>query len=186
MDIKSIAERIKYFRQEFNYSIADMANKLSITEEEYIDCESGIKDFSFNFLRQAAEFFNVDIVELITGESARLSSYSVDKKDTGLEVFRRSGFDYLQLASRFKRRLMQPYVVKVPYIKEHSDDEIYVSGHEGQEFNYVLEGSIKITIDGKTEILEKGDSIYFDSSKPHGMVAIEGSPAKFLAILTKK
>jgi quercetin dioxygenase-like cupin family protein len=57
--------------------------------------------------------------------------------------------------------------------------------HEGQEFNYVIEGNIMIKI-GKNEIeLEEGDSIHFDSSYPHGMKALNGKRAKFLAVVSK-
>jgi len=186
MDIKTIAERIKYLREVLDYSVVQMANRLGIAKEEYIECENGEKDFTFNFLRATAEIFNVDIGELITGEGARLSGYTVDRQGSGLVVYRRSGFDYLQLGSKFKEKTMQTYLVTVPYVKEHSDDEIYTSGHEGQEFNFILEGSIKITVNGRVETLNEGDSIYFDSGNPHGMVAVGGTNAKFLAILVKK
>ena len=47
--------------------------------------------------------------------------------------------------------------------------------------NLVLEGKMELFIGGKTMILEEGDSIYFDSSKPHGMLAVGDKPVKFLA-----
>ena len=46
---------------------------------------------------------------------------------------------------------------------------IYKNTHEGQEFNMVLEGTMQLYIGGKTLTLNEGDSIYFDSSVPHGM-----------------
>ena len=185
MEISLIAERIKCLRQDIGLSEEDMATKLNVTKEEYIMAEEGKKDFSFNFLLQTAEILNIDLADLITGESAKLTSYTIDKVNTGLEVYRRKGFDYLQLASKFKNKIMQPYIVTVPFTKEHSDDEIHLSKHEGQEFNYIIEGKVKITIAGKVETLEKGDSIFFDSNKPHGMVALGGRAAKFIAILAK-
>ena len=45
----------------------------------------------------------------------------------------------------------------------------------------MLEGAMELYIGGKTMILEEGDSIYFDSSKPHGMLAVGDKPVKFLA-----
>ena len=58
---------------------------------------------------------------------------------------------------------------------------IYKNTHPGQEFNLVLEGKMELFIGGKTMILDEGDSIYFDSSKPHGMLAVGDKPVKFLA-----
>ena len=58
---------------------------------------------------------------------------------------------------------------------------IYKNTHSGQEFNLVLEGKMELYIGGKTIVLEEGDSIYFDSSKPHGMLAVGDKAVKFLA-----
>ena len=40
---------------------------------------------------------------------------------------------------------------------------------------------MELYIGGKTMILEEGDSIYFDATKPHGMLAVGDKPVKFLA-----
>ena len=54
--------------------------------------------------------------------------------------------------------------------------------HTGQEFNYVVEGQVKVTV-GKTEhILSAGDSIYFDARLPHGQCAVNGT-GQFITII---
>ena len=58
-----------------------------------------------------------------------------------------------------------------------------MNSHPGQEFNYVLKGTLMIVIDGKEFVLNAGDSLYFDASLPHGMKAMESEPAEFLAII---
>ena len=58
---------------------------------------------------------------------------------------------------------------------------IYKNTHPGQEFNLILEGAMELYLGGKTIVLEEGDSIYFDSSKPHGMRAIGDKAVKMLA-----
>ena len=52
--------------------------------------------------------------------------------------------------------------------------------------DYVLDGSLKVSIDGHEDVVNAGDTVYYDSSKPHGMIAIGGKPCKFLAILFKE
>ena len=54
--------------------------------------------------------------------------------------------------------------------------------HPGQEFNLVLEGSMHLRIGEKELVLNEGDSIIFDSTRPHGMKAIDRQ-VKFLAII---
>ena len=55
--------------------------------------------------------------------------------------------------------------------------------HEGQEFNLVLEGRMKFVINNRELVLEEGDSIWFDSGLPHGMVPLDGKTVNFLAII---
>ena len=55
--------------------------------------------------------------------------------------------------------------------------------HPGQEFNIVMEGSMHLCIGEKELVLHEGDSIIFDSTRPHGMKAIGERPVKFLAII---
>lgn len=57
------------------------------------------------------------------------------------------------------------------------------NSHAGQEFNYILEGTVKIFINDHEIILNEGDSIYFDSGNKHAMKALNGKTAKFLAII---
>jgi quercetin dioxygenase-like cupin family protein len=42
---------------------------------------------------------------------------------------------------------------------------------------------MQIRIADNDTVLEKGDSIYFDSSKPHGMKALNGEKVVFLAVI---
>lgn len=64
---------------------------------------------------------------------------------------------------------------------EHS--EVHLSTHEGQEFNYIESGTMELHLDGKVIRLNQGDTIMFDSRKPHGMRAIGDEPLKFIAII---
>jgi mannose-6-phosphate isomerase-like protein (cupin superfamily) len=185
--IKQTGQRIKGMREILEISTKDMAALLNITEQEYIAHENGERDFSFTFLNKCATRFGMDLGELVTGVDARrLKSYSIDRSGEGLSVERRKGFDYRLLASRFNGRQIEPYLVSVPYSEAEQNAPIKTSMHEGQEMDYVLEGSLKVSINGKTETLNAGDSIYYDSSLPHGMIATDGKPCKFLAILMKK
>jgi quercetin dioxygenase-like cupin family protein len=58
-----------------------------------------------------------------------------------------------------------------------------VNSHPGQEFNYMLEGQLKIIIGDNEVILNPGDSVYFDSALPHGMQAMNGRVARFVAVV---
>ena len=58
-------------------------------------------------------------------------------------------------------------------------------GHEGQEFNYVISGKMKLYIGDISYELSKGDSVYFDSSVPHAEVALGDKETQFIAVVIK-
>jgi len=108
-----------------------------------------------------------------------MRSYFVVRKGQGLSVERTKAYKYKSLVSGFMNHKADVFIVTVePKPNAHT---VYKNTHAGQEFNMVLEGAMELYIDGKTMVLEEGDSIYFDSSKPHGMLAKGDKPVKFLA-----
>lgn len=182
-NLKEVAERLMNLRQLLDISPETMAQYAGVSVEEYLESETGNKDFSFNFLYNCSKALNVDITELIRGDGAKLSSFTITRAGEGLPIERRSGFNYLHLAANLKGRKAEPFVVSVPYDKEAEEAAIKLSTHEGQEMDYVLEGELKVEIDGHISILKAGDCVYYDSGKPHGMVAAGGKECKFLAIV---
>ncbi|MBQ7983281.1 MAG: AMP-binding protein, partial [Clostridia bacterium] len=61
--------------------------------------------------------------------------------------------------------------------------DIELTTHEGQECDIVVRGALKVQVGDHFEILHEGDSIYYDSSTPHGMIAVEGADCIFYAIV---
>lgn len=187
MDIKAIAQRIKGIREDLDISVSKMCEMCHLKEEEYVAMENGEVDFTFSFLNRCATIFGVDIAEILTGSNvSTLHAYSVERKGKGLRVDRRKDFNYLHLASRFYNHRIDPLYVEVPFNKEALEKPIPTNTHEGQEFDYVLEGGLKYMIHGQIVYLNEGDSIMFDSSSPHGMVATTENGCKFLAIVVKQ
>lgn len=186
MDIKLIAERIKCIREDLEITVEEMASLCEMTPEKYKELESGRVDFTFSFLNRCAVRFGVDISALMTGSvTSYLKTYAIERKGCGLRVDRRKDFEYLHLASRFANHRVDPLYVCVPYNKEALERPVDTNTHAGQEFDYVLEGTLKYVIGNKTEYLSAGDSIILDSSIPHGMVAASEGGSKFLAIVIK-
>lgn len=179
-----IAARLKDLREIMDYSIEEMAKLTDVTPEEYQVLESGSSDFGFTFLYKAAKALRVDITDLVAGESPRLSTFTVVRNGEGFPIKRRSGFNYQHLAYLFKNKKMEPFVVQVPYEEEAMSKPIPLSTHKGQELDYILEGELKTVVDSHETVLKKGDCIYYDSSKPHGMIANNPEGVTFLAIVT--
>lgn len=186
LKIIEIAERIKGLREILEISPEEMAEAIGISVEEYLLCEEGEQDFTFTFLYLCSLKFNVDIVELLTGENPRLSGFSITRQGEGLPIKRRKGFEYWHLAYTFKNKLFEPFLVKAPYKEGENRESIALSRHEGQEFDYILSGQLTMLIDGHEFTLREGDAVTYDSSKGHGMIAAGGQDCVFLAIILKK
>ena len=184
--IVDIAERIKGLRDDCGYTTEEMAEALNVSESEYREYESGALDFQYSFLHRCAEKFGVDVVELLTGDSPHLTGYNVVRGGKGLQMSRREGFNYFHLAPYFRKKLSEPFRVVAPYKEEDQSKPVELNMHAGQEFIYILNGKVRFVFENHEEILETGDSVYFNSSRKHGMIAIEGKQAEFLAIVVKE
>ena len=180
---KQIAERISMLRDIMEVSAEEMAELLGISVDEYLEYEKGNRDFAFSFLYTVAEKLNVDITDLLTGESARLTLFSYVKNGEGLALHRRKEYKYQHLAYIFKNKKMEPFLVTV----EPSDVNAatHKNAHSGQEINYIIEGHMTVFVEDQSILMGPGDTIMFDSKHPHAMQAENGKPCKFLAIIAK-
>jgi len=169
--IKEIAQRVKELREIEGLSTVQMAEKIGITEQEYNQLEGGKTDFTFTFIYKCAKVCGVDIVDILKGHSPSLSAYQVNRKGEGLEIARRKGFKYFNLASNFKNRVCEPFKVYMPYSEAEQNAEIHTNTHKGQEMDIVIKGTMRVRLGDHYEELSEGDSIYYDSLIPHGMIA---------------
>ncbi len=180
--IRAIAARLKALREIMDVSEENMAKALGIDVDEYRSYENGEKDFAFSFLFGCANRLGVDIVDLLTGDSPRLRSFSHVRKGEGLDIERRKEYKYQHLAFFFRDKKAEPFLVRVT---PEDNAELHLNSHDGQEFNYILSGSMEMMIDGVRFVANEGDSIYYDARKLHGMMANGEKPCEFLAIIIK-
>lgn len=180
-EIRQLAARIKEIREIEGLSPEQLAAELEITPELYLNYENGVEDIPVGVLYRIARRFNLELSSLITGEEPRLRSYAITRKGRGISVERRKEYKYQSLAYNYIHKKAEPFLVTVdPQPAEHS---VKLNSHPGQEFNYVLAGTLQVFIDGYEVVLYPGDSIYFDSGIEHGMKALNGEPAQFLAVI---
>lgn len=179
--IRQIAERIGGLRDALDLTIEEMADRCRMTADEYRRIESGENDIAVSTLQQIARRFEIPLDVLMFGEEPKMNSYFLTRKGTGISVERTKAYKYQSLASGFRGRIADPFIVTVE--PKPDDTPIYYNTHGGQEFNLVIEGRMLLSINGKDLVLNEGDSLYFDSSLPHGMKALDGKTVKFLAVI---
>ena len=180
-NLTQIPGRIKELREVMEISSLDMAKEINVPFEIYEKYESGEIDIPISILYKIAARLGVDATVLLTGDDPRMDTASVCRAGKGVRIERYPGYEFSSLAYNFKGRTIEPLLVYLDPSKKAAAPVM----HSGQEFNYVTEGKIKITVAKKEYILEAGDSIYFDAALPHAQSAIEG-PAKFITIIQEK
>jgi transcriptional regulator with XRE-family HTH domain len=176
-----IAERIKELRGIAGISLESLAKGIGVPAETYRSYESGSVDIPIGVLYEVAGFFKLDLTEILTGEAPRLHKYSVVRRGKGVEVERRAPYHYHSLAFNFIHKKADPFLVEIDPSPE--DSPAPLNSHPGQEFNYVLEGKLLVVIGGHEIELDEGDCVLFDSGESHGMKALGGKRASFLAII---
>ena len=181
--IQEIAARIRELRSIEGYSEAEMASMLAMDEDDYISYESGEQELNFAFLYTCAQVLGVDVTELIEGVSPRLSSYILTRSGEGRRVEQAHGMTYYNLAYKFRDRIAEPLFVHSVFSEASQLRPIETTTHDGQEFDIVISGYLKVQLGSHTEILGPGDTIYYDSSTPHGMIATNGGDCDFYAIV---
>jgi quercetin dioxygenase-like cupin family protein len=179
--IRLVAERIRGLREISGESVETLARELSVTPEAYAKYESGAVDIPVGFLYDMAHRFNMELTVLLTGEEPRLHTYCVVRAGKAPSANRRKEYNYLDLAYNFAGKKAEVFLVTVDPKPGKGKPHVY--GHPGQEFNYVLQGTLKVVVDGHELVLNEGDSLYFDSGKGHAMAAVGDVPAKFLAVI---
>ena len=178
-----IAERISDMREIMGFSESEMAEKTEVSLALYKAYESGEVDLPFTFIHKCALAFGIDITDLLEGHSSTLTSYTVTRKGMGQQTAKETGIDIMNMAPKFKNKLAEPYWVRYEYSDELQHQPIHLTKHSGQEFDLVLSGALLVQVGTNKEILHEGDSIYYNSSTPHGMIAVEGKDCVFCAVV---
>ena len=179
--IKSIANRLRGLREVLELSAQEVAESCHLRVEEYMALESGESDISVNVLQTIARRYGISLDVLMFGEEPKMNAYFITRAGAGVSVERRKAYKYEALASGFRDRKADPFIVTVE--PAPTDAPMHLNSHDGQEMNYVLEGRLLISLNGREFELEPGDSLYFDSAQPHGMKALDGKTVRFLAII---
>ena len=118
---------------------------------------------------------------LLTGSEPKLHVYCLTRDGQGVGVERRKEYQYQSLAYNFGGKVAEPFIVTAGPVP--AGTPLVVNTHEGQEFDYVIEGTLRFVVNGTELILNPGDSLYFNSGYPHGLQAVGTEPARFLAVV---
>ena len=181
--IREVAQRIRELREISGFTVEEMAQRTNLSVEEYMACEAGQRNLNIAFLYRCTLSFGVDMGDLLEGRSPKLKSYDLTRKGEGQRIEEAHHMVGYNLAADFRNRIALPLYMELPYREGAEYEDIQLTTHEGQECDIVISGHMKIQIGGRTEILYPGDTIYYDSSIPHGMIAVDGQDCTFYSFV---
>ena len=181
--LQEMAARIRELREIEGLTQEQMASETGVTLSEYQACETGQSDLNFAFIYRCAQIFGVDVTDIIEGTSPRLANYTLTRAGEGQHIEHAHGMTYFNMAPHFKKRVAEPLYVLAEYSDEAQIKPIEITTHEGQECDIVLSGQLKVQVGEHIEILNPGDTIYYNSTAPHGMIATGGKDCIFYAIV---
>lgn len=177
-----LAHRLKGLRESLDLTVEELAADCGIEPEKLATYESGEHDIPVSFLQKLSTLKGVELTALLFDEEPKMKSYYITRCGKGVKVERSAAYSYQDLAAGFRKRNMAPFLVTIS--PDHTAGTKHSPNtHEGQEFNYVLEGEIEISIGNKTTVLHPGDSVMFDSTMPHALRAIGDKDARIIAII---
>lgn len=178
--IQDIAKRLYGIRDSLGISSKEISEICKISENEYLKYESGYSDIPMDIIKTIAKHCNVELSTILFGQDPKVKEYFITRSGLGTAMERTKAYKYQSLAAGFKDRKADPFIVTV---EPDNNRPPTLNSHDGQEFNYVIEGTLLLYINNKEIILNEGDSIYYDSSKLHGMKAMNDEKVRFIAII---
>ncbi len=179
-----VGQRIRQAREQKGLSLEDLSQRTGLPTEALAEIEGEASSPPLGVLVKLGKALDMRWGSLITGGGDR--AYTVVRVADRQQMSRQGaakrtsyGYSYETLAPHKTNRSMEPFIVTL----HPTSEEVEPSAHDGQEFIYVLDGSMEALVDDAVEILGPGDSIYYDSNVPHLLRPHGTGPAKILAVI---
>lgn len=186
MDESAINRKLKELRTQQGIRLEDLADRTSLTKGYLSRIERSGTPPPISTLSRIAGALGVDITELFprTDGFADSEELTISRRNQRIQLERRGtpyGYLYQDLALGMKGKNMEPFLVTVGF-----DQKIDISKefrHKGEEFIFVLDGTLEFFFKGDSYILETGESAYFDADIPHSGRSVGKKKAKLLIVI---
>jgi transcriptional regulator with XRE-family HTH domain len=180
----NVGERVKAVRESRHLSLEDISQRTDISVSILEQIEKGNLAPPLGTVIKLAKALDLKMGYFISGEENR--PYTIVRKTDRKVVSRYDskkgayyGYGYESLAPHKTNRHMEPFLVTL----DPAETEDERSTHDGQEFIYVMEGTMEVRLGEEIHLLEPGDAIYYDSTVPHLVKCHGQEKTRILAVL---
>ena len=180
----NVGERVKRAREKRGLSLLDISRRTGIEVTLLSEIEEGQSAPPLGTIIKLAKALEMKMGDFISGDELR--PFTIVRRGDRKVVSRYDskrdkhyGYGYESLAPYKKDRHMEPFLVTLqPAVTEEER-----STHDGQEFIFVLTGSMEVRLGEEIHVLDPGDAIYYDSTVPHLVKCHGQETTRILAVL---
>ncbi|MEU3186628.1 XRE family transcriptional regulator [Streptomyces sp. NPDC006923] len=174
-ELPDVAPRLRELRRDQRLTLESAARRAGLSPAHLSRLETGRRQPSLPMLLALARIYGTTVSELL-GEVPPERDPIV--RAGRAEPVEADGWTYHQAGG--SGRAMQPLRVQVPYGAQGD----LVRVHPGEEWLYVLEGRLRLSLGDAVHVLDPGDSAHFDSLTPHRIAAAGPAGTELLFVHT--
>lgn len=177
--MEEIYKKIKDLRLQHGFTLKELSEKTDLSVSFLSQVERGSSSLAITSLKKIADAFGVNITYFFEGEVAN-HNYVVKADDQQPFKIEGSPSTYVRLNGNFSGRALEPILVTLSPNQKQSQ----TFSHPGEEFYYVLKGTVLFNVDGKEYFVREGDSIHFPSHQQHFWENLLNEESTLLSVLT--
>lgn len=184
-----ICTALKNLRAKNHLTVNDLAAKTGLSKNLLTEIEDGETIPPVATLLKLANALNVGMAAFFEADT-EMESVSVTRKGERARIKRRPhhhegevDYVYESLETKKPGKHMEPFLVE--FMPMETSDMVFTS-HAGEEFLYLLSGRLEFRSDERVEILQPGDTVYFESERNHSFRSLDGKPAKGIVVVWAK
>lgn len=176
--IGEISEKIRALRKEQNLTLKDLSKITGLSVSFLSQVENNTSSLAITSLKRIADALGVPMVYFFEDEKEH--TFHVKLEDQNSFKIENSNSEFVRLSGDFPDRILESMLVTIPPTEQHG----HKFNHPGEEFVYVLEGTIIVSINGEDHIVKKGDSIHYPSTLDHLWTNPLDTPARLVSVVT--
>ncbi|MBO5699652.1 MAG: helix-turn-helix transcriptional regulator [Bacteroidaceae bacterium] len=183
---QKVGEKIQSLRNIREITIAELAERTGLAEEQIQRIENNLDIPSLAPLIKIARALGVRLGTFLDdqGEQGAVVCRKQDASSTisfsNNAMDARTHMHYRALSRSKSDRHMEPFIIDIEPVNKL---DFTLSSHEGEEFIFVMEGTVEVSYGKKTYVIEAGDTIHYDCIVPHHVHGFQGERAKILAVV---
>lgn len=181
-----IGNKVRELRQKNRFTLQDLAAKTGLSKPFLSQIENDHVVPPIATLLKLAKALNVAMAFFFQDEVST-EKISITRSHERGRIERRPhhhkgevSYIYESLETRKPNKHMEPFLVE---FQSRDTSEMVFMSHEGEEFLFLLSGRVEFRTIDRVEVLEPGDSIYFESDLSHSFRCIGDEPAKAVAVV---